>query len=241
MHTHASVRILSPAKRMMITITPPTRVSVQAGVAESSGAQRLCSKGTGLPPPARYFLGAALSPWSYSIFSGGGGCLVTQADSDTRQWLPGFYSIISFCSENVGPEDSQPPAEDRSRLPCPLSGTGPGTQTAPVMPRCCRDSRVWARRLPSTLSPMSTAPISPPPVRPQMAMDPLGLVLGRISCKEFWLCVCLFFSQNETFYRFIYVRGIQIAAVRVYLMLIALIANPLFIDSASNSLCLVLR
>lgn len=82
---------------------------------------------------------------------------------------------------------------------------------------------------------------SPRPPRPHVAMNSLGLVLGRISCKEFWLCVCLFFSQNETFYRFIYVRGIQIAAVRVYLMLIALIANPLFIDSASNSLCLVLR
>lgn len=53
--------------------------------------------------------------------------------------------------------------------------------------------------------------------------------------------VCLLFSQNETFYRFIYVLGIQIATVRVHLMLIALIANPLFIDSASNNLCLVLR
>lgn len=116
--------------------------------------------------------------------------------------MPGSYPITSFCSENVGPKNSQPPAEDRPCLPCPLSGTGPGTQTAPVMPRCCRDSRVWARRLPSTLSPMSTALDHPAPMRPQMAMDSLGLVLGRISCKEFWLCVCLFVSQNETFYRF---------------------------------------
>lgn len=156
--------------------------------------------------------------------------------------MPGSYSVTSFCSENVGSEDSQPPAEDRqatSALPSLgyRSGNSGSACDAQVLRRLQDVGKEATKHSLSYVhSPRPTRP-----VRPQMVMDSWGHVLGRISCKELWLCVCLFFSQNETFYRFIYVRGIQIAAVRVHLMLIALIANPLFIDSASNNLCLVLR
>lgn len=112
MHTHASWGILSPAKRMMITIAPPSRVSVQAGVAESSEAHRECVLKE-QSCPLQQDTSWELPPPLVLIVFFPGGCLVTHADSDTRPWVPGSYSITSLCSENVGPDDSQPPAEDR--------------------------------------------------------------------------------------------------------------------------------